>query len=153
MGARSSFTAAARAARKPSPRRDSTRVTFFAAGVPAMCDHTGAAAGRISGWPKLVPNGPDGRPEAKLLEAARYYDAVNFASRATAAGIVTVGFIDTTCPPTTVYAAYNALKGKKEIFNDPPSTHRVSPGAANAMRQAILKHVEAMKPAQGETSK
>ena len=130
-----------------------SRVTFFAAGVPAMCDHTGAAAGRISGWPKLVPNGPDGRPEAKVLEAARYYDAVNFASRATAAGIVTVGFIDTTCPPTTVYAAYNALKGKKEIFNDPPSTHRVSPGAANAMRQAILKHVEAMKPAQGETSK
>jgi len=37
-----------------------SRVTFFAAGVPAMCDHTGAAVGRISGWPKLVPTGADG---------------------------------------------------------------------------------------------
>ncbi len=124
-----------------------SRVTFFAAGVPAMCDHTGAAVGRISGWPKLVPDGADGKPDAKALEAARYYDAMNFASRTRAAGIVTVGFIDTTCPPTSVYAAYNALKGRKEIFNDPPSTHKVSAGASEAMRKAILRHVEMMKPA------
>jgi cephalosporin-C deacetylase-like acetyl esterase len=123
------------------------RVTFFAAGVPAMCDHTGVAVGRIVGWPRLVPIGPDGKPDAKALEAARYYDAVNFASRAKAAGIVTVGFIDTTCPPTTVYAAYNALRSKKEIFNDPPSTHKLSAGALDAMRQAVLRHAEGMKPA------
>jgi cephalosporin-C deacetylase-like acetyl esterase len=122
-----------------------SRVTFFAAGVPAMCDHTGAVVGRISGWPKLVPNGPDGKPDGKVLEAARYYDAMNFATRTKAAGIVTVGFIDTTCPPTSVYAAYNALEGEKEIFNDPPSTHAVSPKAGQAMRDAIMRHVEAMK--------
>ncbi|HOX58796.1 MAG TPA: acetylxylan esterase [Verrucomicrobiota bacterium] len=58
-----------------------SRVTFLAAGVPAMCDHTGAVAGRASGWPKLVPNGADGKPEARALEAARYYDAMNFARR------------------------------------------------------------------------
>ncbi|HEY5479880.1 MAG TPA: acetylxylan esterase [Verrucomicrobiae bacterium] len=122
-----------------------SRVTFFAAGVPAMCDHTGAAVGRISGWPKLVPTGAAGEPDPRVLEAARYYDAMNFASRTRAAGIVTVGFIDTTCPPTSVYAAYNALKGKKEIFNDPTSTHKVSAGAGEAMRHAILRHVETMK--------
>ena len=121
------------------------RVTFFAAGVPAMCDHTGAAVGRINGWPKLVPNGPDGRPDEKVLNVARYYDAMNFAKRTKAPGILTVGFIDTTCPPTSVYAAYNALKGRKEIFNDPPSTHAVSARAGQAMRNAILRHVEAMK--------
>jgi len=70
---------------------------------------------------------------------------MNFASRTRAAGIVTVGFIDTTCPPTSVYAAYNALKGEKEIFNDPTSTHKVSAGAGEAMRNAILRHVETMK--------
>lgn len=123
------------------------RVTFFAAGVPAMCDHTGVAVGRINGWPKLVPNGPEGKPDAKVLEAARYYDAMNFATRTKAAGILTVGFIDTTCPPTGVYAAYNALKGDKEIFNDPPSTHTVSPKAGQAMRSAILRHAEQMKKA------
>jgi len=122
-----------------------SRITFFAAGVPAMCDHTGGAVGRISGWPKLVPNGPDNKPDAKVLEVARYYDAMNFATQTKAAGILTVGFIDTTCPPTSVYAAYNALKGGKEIFNDPPSTHAVSPKAGQAMREAIMRHVEAMK--------
>lgn len=121
------------------------RVTFLAAGVPAMCDHTGVAAGRVNGWPKLVPNGPDGRPDSNVLEAARYYDAMNFASRTKAAAILTVGFIDTTCPPTSVYAAYNALTGAKEIFNDPPSTHTVSPKAGEAMRGAILRHVEKIK--------
>ncbi|MBI2950181.1 MAG: acetylxylan esterase [Verrucomicrobia bacterium] len=124
-----------------------SRVTFFAAGVPAMCDHTGVAVGRVNGWPKLVPNGPDGKPDANVLEAARYYDAMNFATRTQAAGILTVGFIDTTCPPTSVYAAYNALTGPKEIFNDPPSTHTVSPKAGQAMSGAILRHVEAKRKA------
>jgi len=121
------------------------RVSFFAAGVPAMCDHTGVAVGRVNGWPKLVPTDADGKPDAKVLEVARYYDAVNFATRTKAAGILTVGFIDTTCPPTSVYAAFNALKGEKEIFNDPPSKHAVSPRAKQAMREAIRRHVEAMR--------
>ena len=38
------------------------RVTLIASGVPAICDHSGRAAGRINGWPKLVPLG--GRREA-----------------------------------------------------------------------------------------
>ncbi len=122
-----------------------SRVSFLAAGVPAMCDHTGAVIGRITGWPKLVPNDADGKPDARVVEVARYYDAVNFATRTRAAGILTVGFIDTTCPPTGVYAAYNALKGQKEIFNDPPSKHAVSPRAMHAMREAIRRHVETMR--------
>ncbi len=122
------------------------RVTFYAAGVPAMCDHTGVMAGRVNGWPQMVLTGPDGKPDAKVVEAARYYDAMNFATRTKADGIVTVGFIDTTCPPTSVYAAYNALPGKKEIFNDPPSTHAVSPKANDAMRKAILRHARERQP-------
>jgi cephalosporin-C deacetylase len=70
---------------------------------------------------------------------------MNFGTRTKAVGIVTVGFIDTTCPPTSVYAAYNALAGTKQIFNDPPATHAVSAKANEAMRQAIMAHVEAMK--------
>jgi len=119
------------------------RVTFFAAGVPAMCDHTGVAAGRVNGWPKFLANPPE-QPDAKVVEAVRYYDAMNFATRTKAPGILTVGFIDTTCPPTSVYAAYNALAGPKQIFNDPPSTHAVSAKAGDAMRQAILAHVGKM---------
>lgn len=116
------------------------RVTFFAAGVPAMCDHTGTVAGRVNGWPKLIPSGPEGTPDPRVLQVARYYDMVNFATRAKVAGIVTVGFIDATCPPSTVYAAYNALPGMKEMFNDPTATHTISAQAGAAMRQAILRH-------------
>jgi cephalosporin-C deacetylase-like acetyl esterase len=117
------------------------RVTFFAAGVPAGCDHTGCAVGRVNGWPKFIPTGE--KPDPKVLEAVRYYDAVNFAARTKAAGIVTVGFIDTTCPPTSVYAAFNAVAGRKEIFNDLPTGHANSPQAVAAMRRAILGHVAA----------
>ncbi|HAW31401.1 MAG TPA: acetylxylan esterase, partial [Planctomycetaceae bacterium] len=95
------------------------RVTFIATGVPAICDHSGRAAGRINGWPKLVTTLPDGTPAAEELKAAQYVDGVNFASRSKADAIMSVGFIDVTCPPSSCYAAYNQLKGKKQIINKP----------------------------------
>ena len=119
------------------------RVTFFAAGVPAMCDHTGALANRIAGWPKLIPTGE--KPPADVVTAVRYYDAVNFAARARAPGFFTVGFIDTTCPPTSVYAAYNALPAAKEIFNDITAGHTNTPAARDAMRAAVLRHFTAQR--------
>jgi cephalosporin-C deacetylase-like acetyl esterase len=118
------------------------RVSFIAAGVPAGCDHTGMKANRISGWPKLVSLGGDGAPDAAALEAARYFDCVNFAARARARGaFVTVGFIDHTCPPTSVYAAYNNLPIPKQIFNDLPTGHANSPAAIRARNAAVLASV------------
>ena len=122
-----------------------SRVTFFAAGVPAGCDLTGVVANRANGWPQFFAK-PPAKPDPKILEAVRYYDCVNFATRAKAAGILTVGFIDTSCPPTGVYAAYNALSGPKRIFNDIPSGHALSPQATAAMRAAILDHAGALRP-------
>ncbi|MBI5767746.1 MAG: acetylxylan esterase [Verrucomicrobia bacterium] len=115
------------------------RVTFFAAGVPAGCDHTGALAGRIAGWPKFIPT-KEAPPPAEVVAAVRYFDCVNFAARAKAPGFFTVGFIDTTCPPTSVYAAYNALKAPKEIHHDVAAGHTNTPAASAAMRAAVLKH-------------
>ncbi len=83
---------------------------------------------------------------AKVVEAVRYYDAMNFGTRVHCQGYLTVGFIDTTCPPTSVYAAYNALAGPKEIFNDPPSPHAVSSQAGEAMRRAIFKSGDIRRP-------
>jgi cephalosporin-C deacetylase-like acetyl esterase len=120
------------------------RVSFFVAGVPAMCDHTGFLAQRISGWPKFIPIG-EKTPSPAIVSAVRYYDAVNFAARAKAPGYFTVGFIDTTCPPTSVYAAYNALRSRKEIFHDVMSGHTNTPAASAAMKAAVLRHVAAMK--------
>jgi cephalosporin-C deacetylase len=121
-----------------------SRVSFFVAGVPAMCDHTGSLVGRIAGWPKFIET-KEKAPPSEVVSAVRYYDAVNFASRAKAPGFFTVGFIDTTCPPTSVYAAYNALTTKKEIFHDVAAGHTNTPAASAAMRSAVLKHFEAMR--------
>jgi cephalosporin-C deacetylase-like acetyl esterase len=123
------------------------RVTYFVAGVPAGCDHTGGQVGRIAGWPKFIATGEQASPE--IVAAVRYFDGVNFAALAKAPGFFTVGFIDTTCPPTSVYAAFNALRAEKGIFNDIPSGHTNSPAAGKAMREAALNHFAAMRGAGG----
>ena len=117
------------------------RVTFFAAGVPAGCDHSGMMANRIAGWPKIVPM-KDGKPDLAVVEAFRYIDCMNFATRTKAAGCYfTVGFIDGVCPPTSVYAAYNQLNIPTEIYNDIPSGHAHSQQASDGMRKAVMKYV------------
>lgn len=117
------------------------RVTFFAAGVPAGCDHSGMLANRIAGWPKIVPV-VDGKPDLSVLEAYRYIDCMNFATHTKAAGcFFTVGFIDSTCPPTSVYAAYNQLTIPKEIYNDIPSGHSHSQTARDGMVKAVMKYL------------
>jgi cephalosporin-C deacetylase len=121
------------------------RVTVIATGVPAICDHSGRAADRINGWPKLVPAGPDGKPDPAVLEASRYVDAVNFASRCRAEAIMSVGFIDATCPPSSCYAAYNQLKGPKQVINEPAMGHAAPPHIHAAFFQRILDHVEKSK--------
>ena len=51
-----------------------------------------------------------------------YFDGVNFARRAGAPSLFSVALMDQTCPPSTVYAAYHAYAGPKELavypFND-----------------------------------
>ncbi|MFA6288960.1 MAG: acetylxylan esterase [Opitutaceae bacterium] len=98
------------------------RVTFITAMNAAMCDHTGMVANRIAGWPKVVPV-KDGIPDPAVLQAMRYFDSVNFASRVKAQVYMWEGFIDFTCPPTGVYAAYNQMTSPKEMIPAPDSTH------------------------------
>lgn len=127
------------------------RVSFICAGVPAGCDHTGSVANRIAGWPKIVPNDAEGKPDAAAMEVARYFDCVNFATRARCKGaVVTVGFIDLTCPPTSVYAAYNALPVPKAMHADVLSGHTNTPAASKFMQEAAYKHVREMKRQAGE---
>jgi cephalosporin-C deacetylase len=118
------------------------RVTFVAAGVPAMCDHTGVVVGRINGWPKFLASE---KPDPGVLEAVRYYDAMNFVTRRKVDAAVTVGFIDTTCPPSSVYAAYNNIGGKKAMHFDIDAGHTNTTKASEFMRQAILAHVAGRK--------
>lgn len=122
------------------------RVSFLVAGEPAGCDHAGATVGRVTGWPKLVSNETDGKPSAKELQTARYFDSVNFAARTNAkAAFLTVGFIDGTCPTSTVYAAYNSLSVPKNIFNDITSGHFNTPQSNLARNTAVLDYLKSVK--------
>ena len=100
------------------------RVTFITAMNAAMSDHTGMVVGRIAGWPKVIPM-KDGVPDPVVLQAVRYFDSVNFASRIKAQVYMWEGFIDTTCPPTGVFAAYNQITSPKEMINAIDSTHSI----------------------------
>lgn len=50
-----------------------------------------------------------------VFSTLSYFDGVNFAARATAPALFSVGLMDDICPPSTVFAAYNAYAGTKDI--------------------------------------
>jgi cephalosporin-C deacetylase-like acetyl esterase len=100
------------------------RVKALTSNVPAMCDHYGHYFGRPSGWPSLWRVGDKKRIERTL----GYYDAAVAASRIKVPALLAVGFVDGTCAPTTVYAAYNNLGGPKSIDNFPEMGHAFGPG-------------------------
>ena len=70
---------------------------------------------------------------------------MNFATRAKAEAILSVGLIDNVCPPTSVYAAYNNLPGKKQIVIEPLMGHSSSPKIQKAFAAATVEHVARMQ--------
>jgi cephalosporin-C deacetylase-like acetyl esterase len=117
------------------------RVTLICASVPALCDHTGFVNGGPTGWPHHLGTGSS----AKAVEVARYYDAVNFARRARCESLLTVGLVDRTCPPTTVFSAYNVLPETKRIIIEPAMGHEFPSRLATAFDDRIREHIETRK--------
>ena len=101
------------------------KFTAIAAGVPGLCDFGGIAAGRNSGGLQIVKEfaGRDKKLMKQCLEMSGYFDAVNFAKRVKCPIIFTVGFNDMSCCPSSVYAAYNAVKSTKYIMTGPLEGH------------------------------
>ncbi|HEY2982436.1 MAG TPA: acetylxylan esterase, partial [Anaerolineales bacterium] len=50
-----------------------------------------------------------------VFHTLSYFDGLNFAARARANTLFSVGLMDKICPPSTVYAAYNHWAGGKDI--------------------------------------
>ncbi|GAB4463615.1 MAG: cephalosporin-C deacetylase [Anaerolineae bacterium] len=50
-----------------------------------------------------------------VFNTLSYFDGMNFAARARAESLYSVGLMDTICPPSTVFAAYNHLSAPKAI--------------------------------------
>ena len=88
------------------------RIKFLAAFYPALCDFTGYLNNRAGGWPHYFRND---KPQPGEVETLAYFDVVNFARRVKVPGWYSCGFNDVTCPPTSMYAAFNVIPGAKEI--------------------------------------
>jgi cephalosporin-C deacetylase len=68
-----------------------------------------------------------------------YFDGVNFATRAKAPALFSVGLMDEVCPPSTVFAAYNYYGGPKEIKVWPYNHHEGGETLQNTEKIRFLK--------------
>lgn len=98
-----------------------SRVKWIGVYYPALCDLTGYLKGRAGGWPHLLASPANQTKER--IETSKYYDVVNFARILKAPGLYTWGYIDVTCPPTSMYAAYNVITAPKELYLAPDTGH------------------------------
>jgi cephalosporin-C deacetylase-like acetyl esterase len=102
------------------------RVTRLVAYYPALSDVTGYLNPRAGGWPHMfrAADGPAFHRDEAKINTTRYYDVVNFARRVTATGFYSWGFNDETCPPTSMYAAYNVITAPKRLILAYDTGHR-----------------------------
>jgi cephalosporin-C deacetylase len=59
----------------------------------------------------------------RVFNTLSYFDGVNFAARANSPALFSVALMDQTCPPSTVFAAYNHYAGPKAIEVYPFNGH------------------------------
>ncbi len=71
---------------------------------------------------------------ATVFETLRYFDGVCFARRAEADALFSVGLMDDVCPPSTIYGAYNAYAGAKQMVEYEFNNHEGG-GAAHDLLQ------------------
>lgn len=85
--------------------------------VPFLC-HFRRAVGLTDSYPYqeiVVYLHTHRNKESIVFNTLSYFDGINFAARANAPALYSVGLMDGTCPPSTVYAAYNQINAPKEI--------------------------------------
>jgi cephalosporin-C deacetylase len=84
------------------------KITAALVCLPSGADADGDLHGRKAGYPNWPANDP------KVMNAALYFDTVNFASRIKAPVLAAMGFIDTTSPPAGIRTALNPISVAKE---------------------------------------
>lgn len=94
-------------------------VKALCANVPAFTQIDGFLAVRT----EMAKHEDDPAYQARVRETLRYYSSAFAAKRIKAKAAVIVGRIDNVCPPTGIYAMFNALAGKKKICHEMDMKH------------------------------
>jgi len=116
------------------------RVKFLASFYPALSDLTGYLKGRAGGWPHLFDkNNLAFNNTKEKINTAGYYDVVNFARQLKVPGMYSMGFNDETCPPTSMYAAYNVISSPKQLFIVPETGHWTYPEQNEKLTNWLLE--------------
>jgi cephalosporin-C deacetylase len=118
-------------------------VTVCHADIPFLCD--------ISRAITLAPQEPYSEVaeflsnHTGLVEVAlatlRYVDCALLAKRITADCLLSVGLMDDICPPSTVFAAYNAIRSGKDIAVHPFGVHAVPGSHTERQLGHLRKHL------------
>ncbi|GAB4036482.1 acetylxylan esterase [Spirosoma gilvum] len=124
-----------------------SRVKWLGAYYPALCDVTGYLHGRAGGWPHLFAGNElayNNKPDR--IKTTGYYDVVNFARLVNVPGRYAWGFNDETCPPTSMYAAYNVIPGPKTLDTDYLETgHWTFPEETEKMTNWLMAQLKGWK--------
>jgi cephalosporin-C deacetylase len=79
----------------------------------------------------------------QVFQTLAYFDGMSFSARTSASALFSVGLMDTICPPSTVYAAYNHYAGPKQIKIYEYNNHE---GGATFQTEAKLNFLRALWP-------
>ncbi len=80
--------------------------------------------------------------DEQVFRTLSYFDAMNLAERIQCPTHVSVGLQDLTCPPSTVFAAYNALQVEKEIMISTYGVHERFPGIVEKQIKWMHKYLK-----------
>ena len=76
--------------------------------------------------------------EEAIFTKLGYIDCQHLAKRIRAETLLTVGLMDTVCPPSTQFAAYNKITAKKNLLLYPDFGHEGLPGINDTIFQFML---------------
>lgn len=116
-------------------------ITLCVANHPALTDMAAyAEQGRTGGYPNwkdpsiLTPQN---------IKTLAYYDVINFCRYVKCPVRMTWGYNDSTCSPTTSYAAWNTLSCEKEAFITPINEHWTSENMERQHMEWLLEKIKA----------
>jgi cephalosporin-C deacetylase-like acetyl esterase len=119
------------------------RVKYLAAFYPALCDVTGYLNGRAGGWPHIFDkNNVVYNNTKEKLATVPYFDVVNFARELKIPGYYSWGFNDETCPPTSMYAAYNTIEAPKMLKLVHDTGHWTYPEQNTILRNWLIEKLK-----------
>lgn len=111
--------------------------------VPFLCDFPRATTlidsdpyGEIVRYLKVHRDQVD-----RVYRTLSYFDGCAFAARANAPALFSVALMDQTCPPSTVYGAYNRYAGEKQICVYPFNDHEGGQGFHDVAKMRWVSEV------------